>query len=243
LNSKIKLSRPDLILIWIDEHIEESFSVEDIKYFIGLLKSLKENTGAIYNIHGGYLSVLLCHQELNYLNGVGHGINYGEHRPVIPIGGGFPLAKFFFPSIHSRLKFSDALGIIDSKNWHSSQELYLDKVCSCVQCVELIEKNESVIEAFFCYGDSNEVSVPRRSGAIYKFDYPTAEAKQAASRHYLYCKAREFEEIGSRSLKEILNAFSLTYNEISSVTGNDFISNLYIWKAALEKHSSQFGES
>ena len=44
----------------------------------------------------------------------------------------------------------------------------------------------------------------RRTGSIVRLEYPTKEAKQAASRHYLYNKAKEFSDIEEKAASELL---------------------------------------
>lgn len=230
--SKIK---PDGIILWIDEHKEEDLCDSEIVRFINLLKGLRGSTDKMLNSHGGYLSILLCHSEIgSLLNGVGHCINYGESRSIVPVGGGIPMARFYFPSLHSRLRYGDALAIAVSKNWLSSKDAYRDNICRCVQCTELINKSSSIDEAFLAYGESHPVTFRRRSGTIVQLEYPTTEAKQAAARHYLYNKAREFNEIEIKAFAELLEKLESTKEDI----GDDLVTHLSIWKSALQKLAS-----
>jgi len=226
---------PDGIILWIDEHIEEDLLDSEMIQFIFLLKGLKGITPTVYNSHGGYLSILLSHPEKSLLDGVGHSINYGEHRNVIPIGGGIPMARFYFPSVHSRLRFGDALGIVLSRKWLLSQQIYMKEICSCSQCKELIKDHKTIDEAFSVYGDSYPVTFRRRPNTIVTLEYPTSEAKQAAARHYLYNKTREFRKLNEKSFIDLLQDMENAYNDISPISGDELVAHLCSWKTALEK--------
>jgi hypothetical protein len=225
---------PDGIILWIDDQVEETMPVSELESFIGLLRELEEATDTIFNSHGGYFSLLLSHSESgNLLDGVGHCINYGESRPVVPVGGGIPMARFYFPSIHSRIRFGDALGIARAMNWLTSVGTYRSKICSCLQCSELLDAKQSADEAFFEYGRSSPITFTRRTGSIVSLEYPTKEARQAAARHYLYNKAKEFGDIHNRPLRELKNDLTSAFNELSPHTGEDLIAHLNKWANAL----------
>ncbi|MFX0136643.1 MAG: hypothetical protein ACFFDN_23595 [Candidatus Hodarchaeota archaeon] len=228
--------RLDGILLWIDEHTEEDLSKSSIQRYIMFLKELKKITNTVYNSHGGYLSVLLGHSELdNLISGVGHSINYGESRSVIPIGGGIPMARFYYPSIHSRLRFGDSLSILLSKELLSSEDSYLSNVCSCRQCAKLIKEKKTVSEAFLVYGESKQITFRRRAGSIVRLEYPTKEAKQAASCHYLYNKAKEFKDIEAREMEDLLVEMENAYENIASYSGDELVAHLINWKNSIEQ--------
>lgn len=227
---------PDGILLWIDEHVEEALGKAEIERYVSLLHGLDQVSDTIYNSHGGYLSILLCHSEAGgLLNGVGHAMNYGEHRAIVPIGGGLPMAQFYLLSVHSRLRYADAASIIQPKGWLSSIEQYRENVCRCHQCQELLEEKGGAEAAFAEYGKSSPVTIRRRSGTIVRLEYPTKGAKQAATRHYLYNKAKEFEDIQEKNFRELLREIIDAYNAISSDAGEDFVGHLFTWHEALSR--------
>ncbi len=224
----VKRIRPDGINLWIDDYEEEKLSKKQIGIFIQLLIQLNKITPNIFNSHGGYFSILLCHPELSLLKSVGHSINYGEHRSVIPVGGGIPKAPFYFPSIHSRLKFENALEIVKGKRWLSDKECYNAKVCACAQCEQLINENESIEAAFDVFGQTklSKGKNPR--------EVPIASAKQAASRHYLFNKANEFASLEIIPISDLIGKMNLAYNEVSSLIGEEY-QHLRIWSESLSE--------
>jgi len=231
--ASISKLNPDGIILWIDSFVEEDLTANEILGYIDFLKKIKIHTENILNIHGGYLSTLLCHSELDeILSGFGHSINYGENRSVIPVGGGIPMARFYYPSIHSRLRHGDAYEIMREMKYFGSVDKYRSKVCSCAQCIQLIDNNDSIEDAFIRYGDFPVTF--RRSGSLVRFEYPTKEAKEFASKHYLYVKAKEFNDITNKSIREINEELKNTYKELS-VTSSSFIGHLDNWSTIIER--------
>lgn len=224
--------KPDGIVLWIDKLIEEELSEKDVIKYKIFFRDLRNSTSTLMNSHGGYLSILLCHEELgDILDGVGHSINYGESRPVIPIGGGIPMARFYFPNVHSRMRYGDALSIIRINNWLNSKNSFTKNVCRCRQCVDLIDKKTSVDEAFEVYGKSYPVTIRRRTGSIVRLAYPTSEAREVASRHYLYCKAKEFQDVEQKPLSELIDSLDNTFQQIYPSYGSEQLLHLLNWKA------------
>jgi len=233
--SAICTVKPDGILLWIESHVEETLAESQVEDYIKLLQGLRKAAGTIYNCHGGYLSVLLCHSDAGtLLDGMAHSMNYGEHRAVVPIGGGLPMAQFYLLSVHSRLRYADAASIIQPKGWLKSVGQYRENVCMCHQCQELLNEKGGAEAAFVEYGRSNPVTITRRSGAIVRLEYPTKGAKQAATRHYLYNKAKEFDDVQKKSFSELLENLQNTYNEITSDSGDSFVSHLLTWHKGLD---------
>lgn len=229
--SKIKA---DGIVLWIDEHIEEELGVGEINRYVEFLQRLRSLTGTIYNSHGGYLSILLCHGEVGrLLDGIAHAMNYGEHRSVVPIGGGLPMAQFYLLSVHSRLRWGDAASIVQPKGWLGSVGSYRENVCTCSQCVKLIDEKRSVENAFAVYGRSHPVTITRRTGVIVTLNYPTREAKEAATRHYLYNKAKEFRDVEENDFAALLGQLAEGYDSIAEDGGEDFAGHLRTWYKAL----------
>jgi len=234
--SAISGVKPDGILLWIDSHVEEELRRSEVESYVHFLKELNGNTEFLYNSHGGYLSILLCHPELGgILDGVAHSVNYGEHRNVVPIGGGLPMARFYLYSLHSRLRWGDAADIVQPRGWLDSVGSYRENICMCHQCQELFDEKGSAEKAFDLYGKSNPVTITRRDGTIVRLEYPTKEAKQAATRHYLYNKAKEFDDVETKTYNELLQDLDAIYREVSENSGEEVVSHLRTWYEALRE--------
>lgn len=234
--SAISGVKPDGILLWIDSHVEEELRRSEVINYVHFLRGLKNNTEFLYNSHGGYLSILLCHTELGgLLDGLAHSVNYGEHRNVVPIGGGLPMARFYLYLLHSRLRWGDAAELVQPRGWLDSFENYRENICMCHQCQELFVEKGSAEKAFDLFGKSNPVTITRRDGTIVRLDYPTKEAKQAATRHYLYNKAKEFDDVATKALGELLQDLDTTYTQISEDSGEEVVSHLRTWHEVLSE--------
>jgi hypothetical protein len=228
--------RPEGILLWVDNQYEEDLSEDEIDHYVSLLRDLHGVTGKVINIHGGYMSILLCHADAGQiLDGVGHSVNYGECRPIVPVGGGIPLAPFYLPPIHSRLKFADALGVIRDMDWFDTETKYRQKVCSCIQCNEMIQQTGSAEGAFALYGETYQREYIRRDGVLVRRDFPTADTKRIAARHYLFNKAKEFDNVSERNLEVLLNDLQVTFREISREHGYELIGHLKRWQSAVSR--------
>ena len=80
--------------IWIDDFNEHEASLFELKRFTEMLKFLSPKP--VYNMYGGFFSILLTHKEISLLKGVSHGLEYGESRKAYPVGGGIPVSKYYY---------------------------------------------------------------------------------------------------------------------------------------------------
>jgi hypothetical protein len=232
---EISSLHPDGILLWIDDHQEELLEAGEVQWYVSLLKQLRAVTSDLLSPHGGYLSTLLCHSEAGHiLDGVGHAMNYGEHRSVIPIGGGLPMAHFYFRSVHARLRFADAAAVFVGKNWLNTVEDYKQNICKCRQCQELINLKNSAEASFFAYGESSPNTFTRRTGTIVRLSYPTTDAKLIATKHYLYNKALEFSDVMSRGFGELVAELKRIYDALTDDIGAECCSHLIKWHSVLK---------
>jgi hypothetical protein len=222
--------RPRGILLWIDDHDEREIDEYEVARYLLFLRTLKGTTDELLVPHGGYLSTLAAHREMGpLLDGVGHSSNYGEHRAVVPIGGGIPMARFYMPSLHARLRHGDAAGLIQQKGWLETQESYEENVCSCAQCRDLIRSEGSVDAAFAFYGASVPVTFTRRNRSVVRLYYPTTEAREAAGKHYLLNKAAEVRGIEERGLHDLLQELEDTWHELEDIAGYETAGHLIAW--------------
>lgn len=215
----------DGFMIWLDKFDEREVSGVYLKKFIDLINCLKETQKPIYQIYGSYFSIILTK---NLLSGVCHGMEYGENRDVFPVGGGIPVSKFYYPALHKRLLYRDALDVLMRMEYLKDAETYFSNVCKCKNCLEIIK---IPIEDFSKYGDVNSTTFKRKTGSretSVTMDYPTTDAKDLCLRHYLYNKISEFDYIDSHSYTEISNNLMSSYNQYYDVLG-DSIDYLNTW--------------
>ena len=213
----------DGFLIWIDDFSEVSVSETVLKRYKEFLSELGHSGKPIIAMHGSYFSIALS-GEKGILAGVGHGIEYGEHRPVIPVGGGVPLAKFYFPKFHKRVNYNpDAQDTLLEMDWVKSREVYIREVCSCNMCKEII-KND-VETDFSKYGETKESN---KNSQL----YPTPEALDKSRRHYLNTKITEYKKCASSPISEIIHELKTSQLMAEKITSHAF-THLKKWVNAL----------
>ncbi|MFZ0890348.1 MAG: hypothetical protein WA005_18055 [Candidatus Binataceae bacterium] len=189
---------PELFLVWVSAFSEFTAGEEELAAFVSLLRELGE-TAEVVNLYGSYFSFALKQSgTVKRLAGVVHGLEYGEDRDVLPVGGGLPIAKFYVPVLHSRLKFRDAVRAVRELGGFRDRDSYFKAVCACAQCKTLIKGNPE--RDFAAYGESQPVSFTRKAQPIVT-EYPTREAKERCVSHFMWCKKTEF---GSRATKNVI---------------------------------------
>lgn len=222
---KYKNSAADGFLIWLDKFDEKDVSDLYLDNFIQFLKNLKAIKKTIYQIYGSYFSIILTK---DILSGVCHGMEYGENRDVYPVGGGVPVSKFYYPALHKRLLYRDALDVLLRMDYLKDKNTYFENVCNCRNCHEIIN---IPIEDFSKYGDVNSTTFKRKSGnreSTVTMDYPTTDAKDLCLRHYLYNKINEFKHVEALSYSECANELNDSYNQYYDLLG-DNIDYLNTW--------------
>jgi hypothetical protein len=142
------------------------------------------------------------------------------------------MAHFYLRALHVRLRHGDAAAILQPQGWLDTKQAYLENVCRCRQCQELLDSADSAARAFDAYGDST-ITVSRRRDRIVRLNYPTPEAKQLAARHYLYNKAREFEDLQEKSLRELLDDLDRAGTAFEPTLGAELAGHLQVWAGAL----------
>lgn len=216
IKSTYNIEGYEYLFLWIDDF--DSFDANnDLQHaFFELLKILHAIGKKPIMAYGGYDSILLCNNDVTHgLYGVAQSVGYGEARDITPVGGGLPVNKYYFYPIHKRLRFDEAASILSSKGYFSGHKSpsdyakeYDDNICHCKQCHSII-KND--INNFNDYNESIPFSMETKHGTVSR-NRPTTNANLIAAMHFLYCKIREWDEVNTRSLddlvKELLKAVS-----------------------------------
>lgn len=181
--------RIDSFLVWVDDFNESEVKVQELKSLVSLLSQLSAIAPAI-NLYGGYFSVMLGRYGIvPNLIGVSHGLEYGESRAVVPVGGGLPVAKFYFPSLHLRLPARDAYRAVKEYGAFADSKAFHREICSCKECVSVIKNNPE--EDFHLYTDSKEITYEVQ-GRIRVSQFPKPETKRHLINHYMWRKEREY---------------------------------------------------
>lgn len=217
-------------MIWIDGFDETLAVTEELKGYIYLLQLLHGKP--VFNMYGGYFSVMLMNSEIELLHGVSHGLEYGENRAVFPAGGGIPSSKYYYRLLHQRLKFEDAftilvdIGIIqlDELDWGSPKKYFRD-ICQCSQCQKIIRKGMIDFNRYRSdvpYDIQYKDHVSRRVRA-------DQDTKDNCRLHYLLCKHQEYEFVLKKSKQELFCNLQEVYEKYVQLVDNRMINHLSNW--------------
>lgn len=210
--TKYGTTKPDLLLLWIDDFSEHDVSEQFLANYLDFLSKLQEEGIQVVVLFGGFFSVAIMRfsKSIHNLVGVCHGLEYGERRPVVPLGGGTPVAKFYSKNLHHRLPPRAALREMQALLALENTDAFYEKICNCPQCKNIIKSDPGKeIDAYF---ETKEVSF--WSGRKYMTrDFPTADASDNCTCHYMWCKNWEYREleISLDNLKSELSSFYETH--------------------------------
>jgi hypothetical protein len=195
----------DGFTIWVDGLDEHEATFDQLNCFVELLKNIKGKP--IYNMYGGFFSILLTHKSINLLDGVSHGLEYGESRAVYPVGGGIPVSKYYVMPLHQRTDFTKAFYLLEHhrvlntnlSDWGSTEKYYKE-VCKCDQCKQTMQ---DVMINFIKFESDQFYEVKRKNGTTRR-KKASAETKENCLYHYLLCKKVEFNIVTKKSVQAIL---------------------------------------
>lgn len=225
----------DGYLVWIDSLDEQKASSAELKGLLELAKSLRHNNDReVINVHGGYFSILAAgNLGGGRFSGVTHGPEFGEYRGVVPVGGGIPIARYYIPDLHARVRYGDAIQIFTSEGWLGSADAFHSNVCNCQECKEVIEDNP---DNFRKFGEGTIKSVRRKHGIV-RINFPTSEAKLRCLRHYLQCKDKEYISAAAAPKNVLLQELEDSEKKFRNSAGLDGVAHLALWKKIYQKLS------
>jgi hypothetical protein len=202
----------DGIAIWIDDFNEHSAPQKTLCAAVNFVKHIKEKfpDKSVINLYGGYFSELMLKIGLD---GVVHGPEYGEFRAVVPVGGGIPIAKFYYPDLKCRIPSNEILYWLKPLEI-SSPKGFFKEICSCKVCHHYINNSGNVRESFReTYGKTEPVQIKGRKGKLIDREYPVAETTENCLAHYLEVKKNEFDNVAGKDLKILLEELAENYRK------------------------------
>lgn len=226
-------AKPAAILLWIDYFSEHSASKFELMHYKELLKGFADKGIPVVNLFGGFFSVALAKlkSEIINLKGVCHGLEYGETRPVVPLGGGMPVSRFYSRQLHHRLPPRVALRAIKELDGLKSVEAFYDKICKCENCKSVINSDPSTDLSVYMETKSSSFW---RAGKRVSLEFPTSTASDNCTKHYLLCKQWEYREyweydneLDAALLKK---EFEEDSNLLRKVLGSEYAGHLSVWK-------------
>ena len=215
------------VCIWIDDLDEHEADEDVLRGLSTLVRRIVDYGKSVHNVYGGYFSQLLV--KHGGLSGVCHGLEYGESRSVVPVGGGIPIAKYYYPPLHRRLKFDSLLQILEQTGYDESAGGFHEHVCACETCVQALNGN---IENVGRFGESRPV-VSQRGGRAVTLSFPVPEARDLCLRHYLRCKHAEFQMIADSDIESVLDSLRMIADEYAFL--GDAVAFADVWARVLAK--------
>ncbi|MBX3728538.1 MAG: hypothetical protein KF858_05070 [Candidatus Sumerlaeia bacterium] len=217
-------------LLWIDNFDEQSVPMAELRAFKEFCHSLKSIAPEVINLHGGYFSILMGGTVgSECLTGVAHGPEFGEFRSVVPVGGGIPIARYYVPRLHARVRYREAADFFQAAGWLETADRFIHNVCNCEECLDTLASDAA---NFTKFGEGDVKNVRRRHGMV-RIEFPSAETKRRCLRHYLQRKHREFQMVRNAepgaSLRELQNSIDVHEN----LVGTDGVAHLKRWKQVL----------
>jgi len=220
----------DGFLLWIDDMDESEAAGGTLSAFLALARGLRKRPEQhVINLHGGYFSILAAgNLGAGAVSGVAHGPEFGEHRAVVPVGGGIPRPKFYLPQLHTRIPYREAQAYLNDLGLLENTEKFFANVCDCAECRGVLGPG---IDKFTSYGDAT-VKLVKRDRGFTRMEFPTSIAKQQCLRHYLERKAREFEFSANSepaAIVEDLRSGYLSFRDIAPESAG----HLAVWAKVL----------
>jgi len=232
------VSGVDGFLLWIDNLDEQGASSAALKSLLTLARGLRQSGREVINLHGGYFSILAAGTPgSNALTGVTHGPEFGEFRGVVPIGGGIPIARYYIPDLHGRIRYADALRFLRAKGWLDNPSLFRENVCDCEVCVDVLQEGA---QHFIRFGESSVKRVKRRSGLV-RIAYPTKAARELCLKHYLQRKHKEYVAASEARASILLENLLAGASKYEDVAGLDGVEHLRLWHKVLSESGSSDG--
>lgn len=231
------------VLLWIDAFDEIESGDRQLSNFLKLIKSFNDNGISVINLYRGYFSTLLTgfYKDLGFsLEGVSHGLEYGESRAVVPVGGGIPTSKYYYPQLHNRVNYNTAFQILLGFGYFSidkkdASKKYYNEICDCPKCNSLIEDDINNFRKFE-NTDFYDVTI---HGIKQRRSKPTKKEKEACLFHYLYNKTIEFKKVNydGFSYEDLITMFSRDIQKFENnekIDYEDFI-HIKVWQRVLNK--------
>jgi len=222
----------DGFLLWVDDLDEYEAGTDELNGLLHLARGLGGGgEREVINLHGGYFSILAAGVLGNRaLTGVAHGPEFGEHRAVVPVGGGIPIARYYIPRLHHRTRYRDALAILRAKKWlTTTAKEFHRNVCDCHACKEVLGGD---LANFSKFGESIIRTVRRKRGMV-RMAFPTSEAKVMCLKHYLHVKQSEYEFADSASPDRIVGELQDGRAQFEGAAGLEGVAHLERWEQVL----------
>jgi len=166
------------VWLWFDGFDELDAPLDRLVAFRSITRGLSGKM-EVYNLHGGYFSLLLWHDGLT---GISHGVGYGERKPVAQvIGAVAPTVRYYLPGISKRVGVPDIQRCFQDVGIATPADFFA-KVCDCQICKGVVGND---LARFASFGDMH------RGKATAQRDSQTPSAAKMCRFHFLISRFKE----------------------------------------------------
>jgi len=221
-----RYSIADGLLYWIDGLDETEANEDELKGIRNLVsKYTKQNPAkCIISLYGGYFSELLLKDGLK---GIVHGLEYGETRDVVPVGGGIPLSKYYLPALKKRIPAAMMLSLLKFLKIDTPQ-IFHDEICKCKICKKVVVSDINDFNNFI-RSKPEPTTIRFNSGRVRQIYYPERESKELCLFHYLEIKNAEIKGIRREKKEDLIKDLNKSFKKYIKYFSEDEIDYLKLW--------------
>jgi hypothetical protein len=227
------LSRADGLLYWIDGLDEVDATIPELSAIKSLVLGYRKLNPdkEIISLYGGYFTELLLEFGLS---GIVHGLEYGENREVVPVGGGIPQSKYYLPPIKKRVPAPTMLNILRFYNI-ATPDRFFNEICDCKVCKKTIKKApiDEDFNEFIKVKPEPKIIRYKKSGNIREIFFPDKESKEKCLFHYLEVKHKEINNISKKGIRSSLGALLENHEKFSAYFSEGEVDYLKDWHKVL----------
>lgn len=172
--------------LWLDGLDELGATIDQLQIVRRIVTELGKHM-KVYNLHGGYFSMLLAHDGLT---GISHGVGYGERKQIAQvIGAAAPQVRYYLPPIRKRVGVPDIQRCFPDVGISSPSDFF-ERVCDCQICRGVIGDK---LARFSAFGQMH------RATAESTRDTQTPAAAKMCRYHFLVNRLKERGLVASLS--------------------------------------------
>jgi hypothetical protein len=209
--------------LWLTDFDEQKATLSQIQGLARLVTSLKERNpdAGIIDMYGGYFAALLSSLGMD---GISHGVGYGERRDIVPVvGGGPPQAKYYLPAIHEEIYIHELVPL--TRNLSLQQ--FQDDICQCVICQGLLHTGvQGLLNQFLD-------TVRRISSKGGYRDYPSPTVHRLTRFHFMHNRHMELRQLLTSDLRQSAQSLAEAYERFGPELGHSRLMFLQTWRQAL----------
>ncbi len=186
LGMKVLETNVSRLILWPAD-LDEHYAVDAVlQAYSDLVEQLASAGRRVWAAYGGFFAILL---RFRGLDGVSHGLGYGDKRQTEPVtGGGVPPASYYAKPVRDNV----SIGTLSLLAEGLTVQQYKDRICECAICSELLDRG-GVDELLGAFSETELRPSPRR-GMI---EVSTPFVYRLARFHYLLNRASEIQWVES----------------------------------------------